>query len=189
MVYICNAIEIPIIRLFSVSSHGKGEVGHVGGLAKVAIIRYIGTGGVVLDAGACADFLENKFGQNTNPKFYVKEINADSLNSARHEAQYQTYTTIDGSSLFQVMVFKPQNTTFKAAAYICLCESCMKDYGSCSLFTSYQLLTGTLNEINLRFDVEPAFEISDGASSNNSEFLLPNRYCAVAADKVSTETV
>ena len=65
----------------------------------------------------------------------------------------------------------------------------MKDYGSCSLFTSYQLLTGTLNETNLRSDVEPAFEISEGVSSNNSEFLLPNTYCAVAADKVSTETV
>ena len=106
--------------LFSVSSHRKGEVDHVGGLAKVAIRRYIGTGGVVLDAGDCADFLENKFGQNTNPKFYIKEINAGSLNSARHEARYQTFPTIDGSSLFQVMVFKPQNTTFKAAPYICL---------------------------------------------------------------------
>ena len=65
----------------------------------------------------------------------------------------------------------------------------MKYSGSCSLFTSYQLLTGTLNETNLRSDVEPAFEISEGVSSNNSEFLLPNTYCAIAADKVSTETV
>ena len=118
---ICNAIEIPIIRLFGVSSHGKGEVDHIGGLAQVAIRRYIGTGGVVLDTGDCVDFLENKFGQKTNPKFYIKEINADSLNSARHEARYLKFSTIDGSSLFQVMVFKPQNITFKAAPpYICL---------------------------------------------------------------------
>ena len=51
------------------------------------------------------------------------------------------------------------------------------------------MLTGTLNETNLQSDVEPAFEISEGVSSNNSEFLLPNTYCAVASDKVSTETV
>ena len=52
------------------------------------------------------------------------------------------------------------------------------------------MLTGTLNETNLRSDVETAlFEISEGVSSNNSEFLLPITYCAVAADKVSTETV
>ena len=34
---ICNKIGVPIIRLFSVAGHGKGEVGHVGGLAKCSI--------------------------------------------------------------------------------------------------------------------------------------------------------
>ena len=34
---LCNSLKIVVVRAFGVAAHGKGEVDHVGGLAKVAI--------------------------------------------------------------------------------------------------------------------------------------------------------
>ena len=139
-----------IIRLFSVAGHGKGEVNHMGGLVKVAVRRYIGAGGVVLDAGDCLSFLQKKFEGKVNPKFYLKEIITSALNEARTEAHAKSCPTIDGSTLFQGMVFNPNQPFLKAAPYLCVCSDCMKDYGSCSRFQSYELLTGDLKKIYLR---------------------------------------
>ena len=55
---ICNMIGVPIIRLFSVTGHGKGEVNHVEGLAKSSTRQYVGAGGKVLNATDFKDFLE-----------------------------------------------------------------------------------------------------------------------------------
>ena len=73
---------IPVIRLFSVARHGKGEVDHV------VIRRYIVTGGIIL--GDCLDFLEKKFEEKNILKVYVKEINT-TLNVARAEACLKIY--------------------------------------------------------------------------------------------------
>ena len=51
-------IGVPIIRLFSVTGHGKGEVNHVEGLAKSSTRQYVGAGGKVLNATDFKDFLE-----------------------------------------------------------------------------------------------------------------------------------
>ena len=115
---ISDQIQIPIIRLYSVAGHGNGEVDHVGGLAKIAIRRYIGTGGIILDAADCINFLENKFQDKTNPKFHFREI-CTSLLSTRADACTKTYPTIEGSTLFQVMVFKPNCKHFRAA-HVCM---------------------------------------------------------------------
>jgi len=42
---LADTFNFSIIRIFSVAGHGKGEVDHVGGLAKCAIRRYVGTRG------------------------------------------------------------------------------------------------------------------------------------------------
>ena len=130
---ICDKIEVLIIRVYNVAGHGKGEVDHVGGVAKVAIRRFIGTGGTILNATDCLKFLAKKFEQKTNPKFYVKEVSITSLDEARAEARVKTFPTIEGSTLFQVAIFKPNSSVFKAAHYLCVCSQCMDDYGSCCL--------------------------------------------------------
>ena len=187
---ISDQIQIPIIKLYSVAGHGKGEVDHVGGLAKIAIRRYIGTGGIILDAADCINFLENKFQDKTNPKFHFREICTTSLLSTRADAHTKTYRTIEGSTLFQVMVFKPNCKHFRAAPHLCVCSDCMRDYGSCSLFDSYELLTGELKKINLRSHVEPVVsEVEVDFQVKPSEFVLQGTYCALAADKSSTETI
>ena len=118
----------------------------------------------------------------------MKEISTSALNEARTEAHAKSYPTIDGSTLFQVMVINPNQPFFKAAPYLCVCSECMKDYGSCSLFQSYELLIGGLKKIYLRSDVEePDLSLEIGGSKEN-DFIVPGTYCAVAADKSSSET-
>ena len=96
-----------IIRVFSISGHGKGEVDHVSGLAKVAIRRHVSARGVVLDANDCAVFLQEKFGQADNPAYLIQEISVELLTEMRRAARLKSYPImIKGSSRFQVMVFK-----------------------------------------------------------------------------------
>ena len=63
---ICNKVSVPIIRLLSVTEHGKREVNHIGGLAKCFTCCYMGAGGNATD---CKDFLGIMFAEKPNPKF------------------------------------------------------------------------------------------------------------------------
>ena len=60
---ICNKYELKIIHVYSVAGHGKGQVDHVGGLAKVAIRREIGAGPFFANLEDMVEFLNNKLGQ------------------------------------------------------------------------------------------------------------------------------
>ena len=114
-----------ISRIFttkSVSRHGKGEVDHVWGLAICFAHQYVGTGGKVLNITDCKDFLGTKFVEKPNPKFFLKLIDVDVANS-RAEARLKKYLATEVSDSFQVMVFQPNFTTFKAAFHLCICDN------------------------------------------------------------------
>ena len=55
--------KIKIICIYSIAGHGKGEVDHVGGLAKVAIRREIVPGAFFADAEDMVVFLQSKFNE------------------------------------------------------------------------------------------------------------------------------
>ena len=78
-----------------------------GGVAKVSIRREIAAGGFMCDAGEMVDFLKEKFGQKTNPKYVIKEIDENILEMARAENRLKKFKTIDGSTKFQALCFKP----------------------------------------------------------------------------------
>ena len=65
------------------------------------------------------------------------------------EARLKRDPTIDGSDSHQFMVFKPNSRGFKVAPCLCVCDSCLIVFGSCALFTKYQLQTCTLNKMLL----------------------------------------
>ena len=132
---ICNMIGVPIIRLFSVTGHGKGEVNHVEGLAKSSTRQYVGAGGKVLNATDFKDFLETMFTEKPNPTFFLKLTDVDDLADSWAEARLKKYLMIEGSDNFQVIVFQSNSTTFKAAFHLCICDWWLIDYGSCSLFS------------------------------------------------------
>lgn len=185
---ISNRLGIPLIRIFSIAGHGKGEVDHVGGLAKCALRRHVGTGGKISTASDCISFLQKKFSEKQCPNFVIKEIKVEKLEEMRAEARLKSYPTISGSDQWHVIVFHPHSTTLKASPQLCICDLCKECYGSCSLFKSYELRTCDLKGNHTRSGVE-------STSSNVEEeviddgLILPGSFCAIAADHSSLETI
>ena len=104
-----------VIRIFGISMHGKGEVDHVGGMAKVAVRTEVAAGQVFLNSDDCVSFLSEKFDSKYSSKNYsFKEIDERELDIERASAKQNKYSTIEGSSKFQAMVFTPYSTTFKS---------------------------------------------------------------------------
>ena len=75
------------------------------------------------------------------------------------------------------MVLNPNSTSFKALTHLCICEKCLQDYDSCDLFSSFELRP-----------TEPVNEKSRCGPST-IDFVLPQTYCVVAADKSSQNTI
>jgi hypothetical protein len=63
---ISNNTNKPIIRVFGIAGHGKGEVDHVGGIAKIAIRREIANDADLKDAEDMVTFLLKKFESNNH---------------------------------------------------------------------------------------------------------------------------
>ena len=84
--HISNKIAVPVIRVFSIAWHGKGEVDHVGGTTKCAIRRYVGTGGSILDAAEGVAFISQKYSQKTNPTYVVHQLQMNELEESRKES-------------------------------------------------------------------------------------------------------
>ena len=61
------------------------------------------------------------------------------LESERAPARLKVFPSIDGSNRFQVMLFEPNSISFVAANRISMCETCITQYGMCSLFKKYEL--------------------------------------------------
>ena len=97
----------------------------------------------------CKDYLISKFDDKTNSAILVEELKMEELPDLRAEARLKRYPTTDGSDSHQFMVFKPNSRGFKAAPCLCVCDSCLIQFGSCALFTKYQLQTCTLNKMLL----------------------------------------
>jgi len=180
-----------IIRVFGIAGHGKGEVDHVGGIAKVAVRREIAAGSFFSDAEEMVEFLQSKFHGNKSPEYFFKEIHVKRLETTRASAKLKKCSTVDGSSTFQVMLFQPDVDTIKAAPRLCLCEECKLDYGCCEIFTDYHLVVQDLNKVSLRSSfVQPMSEDHESHEDNHSaDFLPPGTICAVAADDKSNDTV
>ena len=139
-----------IIRVFGIPEHGKGEVDHVGGLAKTAIRREIAAGKFFANAESMVAFLREKFEKKECPTYVVKEIDEKVLNIARANSMLKVFKTVAGSSKFQVILFTPNSCTIKAANRLCICELCKIEYGTCSLFRSFELEVQCLKETTLR---------------------------------------
>ena len=63
-----------LVEIYGVAGHGKGEVDHVGGLAKVAIRREVAAGQQLSNAEEMINCFEGKFGESESPIYVFKEI-------------------------------------------------------------------------------------------------------------------
>ena len=69
---ISDDFEMPLVRLYGIEGHGKGEVDHVGGIAKVYARDQISRGVIYQNASSIVSSLVNKFGEKTNPKYHIQ---------------------------------------------------------------------------------------------------------------------
>ena len=165
---IADSRETTVIRYYGIPGHGKGEVDHVGGIAKVQVRRAVAAGHSLKVSEDMVDFLKEKFGQNSNPTYMVKNIKPERLEAARAIEKRRIYKSIPGSSKFRVCVFRP-NQTMKASTRICLCEMCAVDYGSCELFVECPLVYSHGNNTSLRSSVKDYIGIDEQEDAEKEE--------------------
>jgi len=116
----------------------------VGGVAKVKVRREVAAGKKLQFAGVMVQFLSEKFGEKTDPGYKFKDITPEQLEEARKEQRLKIYSTIAGSSKFQV--FRPHQR-MQASPRICLCKECQVENGSCQLFKEYDITINHLKKI------------------------------------------
>ena len=182
-----------VVRLYSVPGHGKGEVDDVGGIPKVEVRREVAAGKKLQFGDEMVEFLSGKINSKTDPAYKFKNITTAQLEEARAEERLKVYSTIEGSSKFQAIVFKP-NQKMKASPRICLCKECKDDYGSCALFKEYEINIKHLKKICLRSSImerisaeiqNPEDAIDDTPAA---DALLKDVAVALAAEKKAHET-
>ena len=136
-------------------------------------------------------FLSEKFGEKTDPGYKFKDITPEQLEEARKEQRLKIYSTIAGSSKFQV--FRPHQR-MKASPRICLCKECQVEYGSCQLFKEYDITINHLKKICLRStfaDRIGAEALEDDEfidDDETTEVLIKDSIVALAAGTKACET-
>jgi len=185
---LADFFKIDIIRVFGIPEHGKGEVDHVGGIAKTTIRREIATGAFFIDIQDMNDMLCSKFSNHTEPSYFFKEINEGDTSDLRKKASLKVFNTINGSSKFQVIVFRPNVKYVLAANRLCFCDQCKVTYGSCSLFKEHPLNVVDLKKTTLRSEMQNDKDTNE-SNNTSSEFFLPGSVCAIAAERKSPDLV
>ena len=191
---IANKYEKTVFQVFGIAGHGKGEVDHIGGIAKVVIRWQIAAGSFFPDSSDMVEFLNEKFEDHDSPRYKFKEIDTKQLEIARNLVKNKRFQGIHGSSHFQLMIFTPRMNVIKASNRLCICKSCQNIYGSCSIFKEFILKSNDLNQNQLRSDVPApeSCELSGGTTTESNlltEYITPDSNVAVAADSNSIETV
>jgi len=90
---LANQYNVPVIRIYGIAEHGKGEVDHVGGIAKTTIRREVAKGGSFFLAKDIVEHLRFKYGDN-DPKYYIKEIDCSELELIRQEARFVEFQSV-----------------------------------------------------------------------------------------------
>ena len=129
------------------------------------------------------DFLTEKLQSSEHLQYIIKEISEKDLEIECSAARLKVFPTVDGSSQFQVMVFKP-DMSILAAPRLCICDLCNQSYGSCSLFETYHLDMQNLKSTTLR-----SYKVSDEDHVVSEELVIPESLCVVAASENSFESV
>ena len=182
---IADEFDVDVIRAYGIAEHGRGEVDHVGGIAKTLVRKEVAKGEFFENASDIVLFLKEKLESQESPSYIVKEIDQNEVEIDRINARLKVFPTVIGSSSFQVIVFKPKAKYILAAPRICMCDLCRESYGSCNLFTEYYLQVHNLKQNTLRSKVPT--EEEDIIISK--EYILPGSVCAIAASESSIDTV
>ena len=182
----------PVIRLYGIAGHSKGEVDHVRGDAKVVVQDEIARGTIFARSSEIMPMLTKKFRDKERTKYHIVEIKTEDLDAERKSHQRKKFEHVKGSSVLQVIIFKPDQPYFKAATRLCICDQCSIEYGSCEIFSEYILDVSTYHVIP--FQSKDAAECADKDEStvgeeNVDEFITPGSFVAIAPNKESIDSI
>ena len=102
---LADEYRVKIVRFFGIPEHGKGEVDHVGGVAKTTIRREIAACEFFSSVSEMVAMLKKWFGDQEQPKYVIKEITSSDVLEKHVESHLKVFKTVDGSSKFQVFFF------------------------------------------------------------------------------------
>ena len=135
------------------------------------------------------DYLDDKF-KDSDPTFYFKTIDCSVLDEERTSIKLKDFETVDGSSSFHAILFKPGVSTLTAATQISICESCKGEYGLCDEFMEYPIPNVTqLNKMFLRSNTENATTVAQEVDETVAGLLVPGSFVSIAANTNSIDTV
>ena len=78
-----NNYNIPVVRMYGIPGHGKGEVDHVGGTAKVTIRKMAARGHSFYNASNIVEALVDWYAGSSSVKYYIKEISPEQLETKK----------------------------------------------------------------------------------------------------------
>ena len=128
MQMLANKFQVNVIRIFSIAEHGKGEVGHVGGLAKTTVRRAVAAGEFFNDVGEMVENLDETLHSAEHLQYILKESDEKDLESEKAASRLKFFPSMDSSNKFHVMLFEPNSTSFVAANCICICDTWKTQY-------------------------------------------------------------
>ena len=111
---LANSQQKEVLHLWSIAGHGKDEVDHTGGVAKIAIKRAISNDFFFENSSDMVQYLSEKFSNNLLYRF--QEVDVKALEEETAEDSLKIYDTGDGSIMFQVAVFTPNSEIFKSSS-------------------------------------------------------------------------
>ena len=83
---LANKFQMNVIHIFSIAEHGKGEFGHVGGLAKTTLRRGIAAWEIFNDVEGMVEYLDETLRSTEHLQYIVKEIDEKDLKFERAPA-------------------------------------------------------------------------------------------------------
>ena len=175
-----NKLNITVIRVYGIGGHGKSEVDCVGSVLKIASRRGIGKGEFLHNSTDCVNYLNTKYGESDKPHYLITELSEDLLKSQRAACSRKEFKTVDGTSSFQIMQFKPNSKRFLAAKKLCVCSNCVDlDFSSCSSFCEYNLDVVELIHRSTRADTGD----SGQEVQTTDDLIVPGSVCAILASQ------
>ena len=91
MQMLANKFQVNVIRIFSIAEHGKGEVDHVGGLAKTTLQRAVAAGEFFNDVGEMAENIDETLHSAEHLQYIVKETDEKDLESEKTASRLKLF--------------------------------------------------------------------------------------------------
>ena len=137
--------------------------------------------------------LEEYFSKNTHTSYVVEEITEEEIQDARKLSRSYLFGTIEGTRSFQVVVFKPNDTVFRAAQRICFCNSDnINTNASCNHYSEFELKANQLkvpSSRSMNTPIETQHESTTEVEDTRIEFVQPDTVCAIAPSEKSRDPV